>query len=125
MESEKKKRYDALFGRGSDSTQLPKERRLHLERMRDRADRLLENRDFVEFLTDLELDFGGLNYGTEEVDVFTQGRLSFFNDIKSRLYISEKAPKIFAEMTRRFIQPMSDDFQELLSEETKKGDQDE
>ena len=122
MESEKKKRYDSLFGRGSEM--LLKERRRHLERMRDRADRLLENRDFVEFLTELELDFGGLNYGTEEVDVFTQGRLSFFNDLKSRLYVSEKAPKAFAEMTRRFIQPMSDEYQELLSEK-EKGDQDE
>lgn len=123
--SEKKRRYDSLFGRGADSTQLPKEQRERLERTRDRADRLLGNEDFVEFLTELELDFGGLNYGTEEVDVFTQGRISFFNDLKTRLYLSEKAPKVFAEMTRRFVQPMTDEYQELLSEETEKGDQDE
>lgn len=122
MESEKKKRLDSLFSRGSNSVEIADEQRKYLERMRDRADRLLENKDFVEFLTELELEFGGLNYGTEEVEVFTQGRLSFFNDLKSRLYISDKAPKIFAEMTRRFIQPMSDDFQKLLSKTTKKGD---
>lgn len=123
--SEKKKELDALFGRGAKPSQISKETRDQVERIRDRADRLLDNEDFVEFLTELELDFGGLNYGTEEVDVFTQGRLSFFNDLKARLYLSEKAPKVFAEMTRRFIQPMTDEYQELLSEETKKGDQDE
>ena len=123
--SEKKKEFDALFGRGAKPSQISKETRDQIERIRDRADRLLDNKDFVEFLTELELDFGGLNYGTEEVDAFTQGRLSFFNDLKVRLYLSEKAPKVFAEMTRRFIQPMTDEYQELLSEETKKGDQDE
>lgn len=114
--SEKKARLDALFARGPKADGPTKERLMALERMRDRADRLLQNADFVEFLTELELDYGGLNYTTEEVDVFTQGRISFFNDLKTRLYISEKAPKVFAEMVRRFIQPMTDDFQKILEE---------
>lgn len=122
---EKKSRFDALFDRGAKPRKLTQEEAIKLERMRDRADRLLENKDFVEFLTELETDFGGLNYGTEEIDTFTQGRLSFFNDLKARLYISDKAPEVFAEMVRRFIQPMTDDWQEILSKATKKGDQDE
>lgn len=123
--TEKKSRFDALFDRGAKPRKLTQEEAIKLERMRDRADRLLENKDFVEFLTELETDFGGLNYGTEEIDTFTQGRLSFFNDLKARLYISDKAPEVFAEMVRRFIQPMTDDWQEILSKATKKGDQDE
>lgn len=123
--SEKKRELDSLFERGANKRELTPEEMIALERIRDRADRLLENRDFVEFLTELELEYGGLNYGTETVDEFTQGRLSFFNDLKTRLFISEKAPKVFAEITRRFIQPMTDDWQQILSKATKKGDQDE
>lgn len=123
--SEKKRELDSLFERGANKRELTPEELIALERIRDRADRLLENRDFVEFVTELELEYGGLNYGTETVDEFTQGRLSFFNDLKTRLFISEKAPKVFAEITRRFIQPMTDDWQQILSKATKKGDQDE
>lgn len=122
--SEKRRELDALFARGAAARGLSPEVRSALERRRDRADRLLRNEDFVEFLTEMELDFGGLNYTTEEVDVFTQGRISLLNDLKARLYVSDAAPKVFAEMTRRFVQPMTDEWQELLSKE-EKGNKDE
>lgn len=115
--SEKKARLDALFVRDEEPNKLTPEKRFELERLRDRADRLLTNPDFVAFMTELELDYGGLNYSTGEIDLFTQGRISFFNDMKYRLYISEKAPKVFAKMVEAFINPFTEDFQRILSEE--------
>lgn len=119
--SEKRKELDALFNRpGEKRRELTREEAILLERQRERAERLLKNKDFVEFMTELELDYGGYNYTTEEIDLFTQGRISFFNEMKSRLYCARTAPEVFAKMIAKFIQPMTDEYQELLeNKETK------
>lgn len=119
MKSEKQRTFDALFERKSEDPKITREQAVELEKRRDWFDRLLANKDFVDFLTELELHFGGLNYGTEEIDVFTQGKLGMLGDIKAMLLISEKAPKVYAEITRKFYQGQTDDWQELLSQDNK------
>lgn len=119
MKSEKQRTFDALFERKSEDPKITREQAVELEKRRDWFDRLLANKDFVDFLTELELHFGGLNYGTEEIDVFTQGKLGMLGDIKAILLISEKAPKVYAEITRKFYQGQTDDWQELLSQDNK------
>lgn len=119
MKSEKQRTFDALFERKSEDPKITREQAVELEKRRDWFDRLLANKDFVDFLTELELHFGGLNYGTEEIDVFTQGKLGMLGDIKAMLLISERAPKVYAEITRKFYQGQTDDWQELLSQDNK------
>ncbi len=115
----KERTFDALFERRSEDPKVTREQAVELERRRDWFDRLLANRDFVDFLAEIELRFGGLNYGTEEVDAFTQGKLGMLGDIKSMLLVSERAPKVFAEITRRFYQDQTDGWQEILLQNKK------
>ena len=119
MKSNKERTLDALFERQSEDPKISREQALELEKRRDWFDRLLSNKDFTDFLTELELRFGGLNYGTEEVDQFTQGKLGMLGDIKAMLLISEKAPKVYGEITRKFYQGQTDDWQEILSQDKK------
>ena len=119
MKSEKQRTFDALFERRSEDPKITREQVMELEKRRDWFDRLLANKDFTDFLTEIELRFGGLNYGTEEIDVFTQGKLGMLGDIKAMLLISERAPKVYAEITRKFYQGQTDDWQELLSQDNK------
>ena len=119
MKSNKERTLDALFERKSEDPKISREQALELEKRRDWFDRLLGNKDFVEFLTEIELRFGGLNYGTEEVDQFTQGKLGMLGDIKAMLLLSEKAPKVYGEITRKFYQGQTDDWQEILSQDKK------
>lgn len=120
MTSENRKRtFDALFERKSEDPKITREQAVELERRRDWFDRLLANKDFTDFLAELEIHFGGLNYGTEEVDAFTQGKVAMLGDIKAMLLISERAPKVFAELTRKFYQGQTDDWQELMSQDNK------
>lgn len=119
MKNTKKRTYDALFERRTEDPRITREQALELEKRRDWFDRLLSNEDFVNFLIELELRFGGLNYGTEEIDTFTQGKISMLGDIKAMLLISERAPKVFAEITRKFYQDQTDDWQEILSKDNK------
>lgn len=119
MKSAKQRTFDALFERRSEDPKITREQAAELEKRRDWFDRLLSNKDFTDFLTEIELHFGGLNYGTEEIDVFTQGKLGMLGDIKAMLLLSEKAPKMYAEITRKFYQGQTDDWQELLSQDNK------
>ena len=95
---------------------------LELERRRDWMDRLLANEDFREFISELEIKNGAMAYGTEEVDAFTQGKLAMLGEIKSMLAVSQHAPKVLGEITRRFYQAQADEWQDTLAELTKKGD---
>ena len=119
MKTNKERTFDALFERQNEDPKVTREQAVELEKRRDWFDRLLANKDFTDFLAELELRFGGLNYGTEEVDAFTQGKLGMLGDIKAMLLISERAPKVYAEITRRFYQGQTDDWQEILSQDKK------
>lgn len=119
MKTNKERTFDALFERRGEDPKVTREQAVELERRRDWFDRLLANKDFTDFLTELELRFGGLNYGTEEVDAFTQGKLGMLGDIKAMLLVSERAPKVYAEITRLFYQGQTDDWQEILSQDKK------
>lgn len=119
MTSEKKRTLDALFERGGKDPELTLEQANELEKRRDWFDRLLANDDFVEFLAELETRFGGLNYGTEEIDAFTQGKIAMLGDIKAMLLVANRAPKVFAELTRRFYQGETDDWAEILAKARK------
>ena len=99
---------------------VEKGKALELESRRDWMSRLLANKDFVKFLTALELENGAMAYGTEEVDEFTQGKLAMLGEIKQMLAVSELAPKVFGEITRRFYQGQTDKWQYDLAELTKK-----
>lgn len=119
MTNAKKRTADALFPRRGEEPTISAEQAVELEKRRDWFDRLLANKDFVEFITELELQHGALNYGTEEVDAFTQGKLAMLGDIKAMLLISKRAPKVFGEITRRFYQDQTDEWQELMSQDNK------
>ena len=71
---------------------------------KERAERLLLNRDFVSLLQELELKVGGLNYTTDETDLFTQGRVSLLNDIKLMLVAADNACDVFAKLTAGFYE---------------------
>lgn len=81
---------------------LATQERVRLAEEKARAERLLLNKDFVSLLQELELRVGGLNYATEEVDAFTQGRVSLLNDIKLSLVAADNACDVFARLTAGF-----------------------
>ena len=81
---------------------LTTQERVRLAEEKARAERLLLNKDFVSLLQELELKVGGLNYTTEEVDAFTQGRVSLLNDIKLSLVAADNACDVFARLTAGF-----------------------
>lgn len=83
-------------------TKLTKEERARLAEEKARAERLLLNKDFVSLLQELEIKVGGLNYTTEEVDAFVQGRVSLLNDIKLSLVAADNACDVFAKLTAGF-----------------------
>ena len=83
------------------------------------AQRLLGNEDFVRLLTKLELNVGGLNYTTAEVDLFTQGRVSLLNDIKLLLVSADNACETFAKLTSGFYARLHERKAAQLKKETK------
>lgn len=85
-----------------ETRKLTKEERARLAEEKARAERLLLNKDFVELLQELEIKVGGLNYSTEEVDAFVQGRVSLLNDIKLSLVAADNACDVFAKLTAGF-----------------------
>ena len=85
-----------------ETRKLTKEECARLAEEKARAERLLLNKDFVELLQELEIKVGGLNYSTEEVDAFVQGRVSLLNDIKLSLVAADNACDVFAKLTAGF-----------------------
>lgn len=85
-----------------ETRRLTKDERTRLAEEKARAERLLLNRDFVSLLQELEIRVGGLNYTTEEVDPFVQGRVSLLNDIKLSLVAADNACDVFAKLTAGF-----------------------
>jgi len=85
-----------------NDTGLTARERVRLAEEKARAERLLLNKDFVSLLQELEIKVGGLNYTTEEVDLFTQGRVSLLNDIKLSLVAADNACDVFAKLTAGF-----------------------
>ena len=85
-----------------ETRRLTKEERAELAEEKARAERLLLNKDFVSLLQELEIRGGGLNYTTEEVDPFVQGRVSLLNDIKLALVAADNACDVFAKLTAGF-----------------------